>query len=108
MVLQPGDVWVIEKAVEDTSDNDANLKTCAIRGWLEPLANAIPSGKLDRDGSLPEKLFTGISSLWKLTDSGWSVIHRQQFWVLVSLLISTLSFLVAILSYWVAIHPLRS
>jgi hypothetical protein len=46
MVLQSGNVCVVEKAVEDTAEMDAALKTCHMRGWVEPLENAIPKGKL--------------------------------------------------------------
>lgn len=51
LVLQPGNVWVIEKAVQDNEDTDAALKTCYMRGWVEPLENSVPKGKLKDDGS---------------------------------------------------------
>jgi hypothetical protein len=48
-VLQPGNVWVIEKAVPDNLETDADLKTCYMRGWVEPLENSVPKGRLKPD-----------------------------------------------------------
>lgn len=53
LVLQPGNVWVIEDAVEDNERTDAALKTAYIRGWVAPIENAVPKGKLAPDGALP-------------------------------------------------------
>ena len=54
LVFQPGNIWVIEKAVEDNEETDAALKTCYMRGWVEPLENSVPKGKPKEDGSLPD------------------------------------------------------
>jgi hypothetical protein len=105
LVLQPGNVWVIERAVEDTPETDIALKTCLLRGWVEPLENAVPSGRLNPDGSLPSKPFTGVSPIYKVTEGGWALVHRVQLWLLVSVSISILSFLVSTLSFWIAFHP---
>jgi hypothetical protein len=105
LILQPGNVWVIEKAMKDTPETGAALRTCALRGWVEVIENAIPSGQLNSDGTLPSQLFSGVSPIYKVTDSGWSVVHRTQLWLLVSLVISALSFLVSVLACWVALHP---
>ena len=78
MVLQPGNVWVVEYAVEDTDDTDALLKTCYMRDWVEPLQESVPKGRLRPDGSLPDgPVFEGRGPLWKLTDSGWAAIQRR-------------------------------
>ena len=95
VVLQPGNIWVVEKAVEDTVETDAALKTCHIRGWVEPLENAIPKGKLSPDGKLPENLFEGIGPTYKLTSAGWSVIYRSYQLALLALLISATSLLIS-------------
>jgi hypothetical protein len=54
LVLQPGNVWVVEKAVEDNAETDTALKTCFLRGWVEPLERAIPQGKIPSDGRMPD------------------------------------------------------
>lgn len=97
LVLQPGNVWVIEKAVEDNEESDAALKTCYMRGWVEPLENSIPRGKLKEDGSLPDgNLYQSFGPVWKLTDSGWAAINRAHEWTLISILVGALGILAAI------------
>lgn len=71
LILQPGNVWVIEKAIPDSEENEENLRTCHLRGWVEPIENATLKGNLATDGSLPHgAIFTEQSPLYKLTDSG--------------------------------------
>ena len=96
LVFQPGNVWVIEKAVQDNEETDAALKTCYMRGWVEPLENSVPKGKLKGDGSLPEgALFESAGPIWKLTDSGWAAINRAHEWTLIGILIGALGVIVA-------------
>ncbi len=97
LVLQPGNVWVIENAVGDSEETDANLKTCYMRGWVEPIENALPQGKLTPDGKLPDgDIFDRIGPLYRITDSGWSVINRSHQWFLLTVLVAVLS-LIAVL-----------
>ena len=53
LILQPGNYWVIEKAIIDDEETDTALLTCYMRGWVEPIESAIPSGRINPDGSLP-------------------------------------------------------
>ena len=97
LVLQPGNVWVIEYAVSDCEETDALLKTCYMRGWVEPLANSIPKDKLQPDGSLPEgPMFQSQGPVWKLTDSGWSAINRSHQLAILGLYVSLLAALIAV------------
>jgi hypothetical protein len=97
LVLQPGNVWVVEKAVGDDERTDAALKTCFIRGWVEPLENAVPTGCLTPAGELPPgNIFDRVGPMCRLTDSGSSVVNRSQQWVLTSILLALLSLLTAI------------
>jgi hypothetical protein len=99
LVLQPGNVWVIENAVEDNEQTDAELKTSFMRGWVKPIVNAIPRGTLLPDGSLPSgNLFQGLAPLWQLTEGGWSVVNRSNWWAQFAILISLLSFTVSVFS----------
>jgi len=97
LVLQPGNVWVIEKAVEDNQETDAALKTCYMRGWVEPLENSVSKGKWKEDGSFPDgALFKSSGPIWKLTDSGWAAINRAHEWTLVGVLIAAVGVIVAL------------
>lgn len=89
IVLQPGNVWVIEKAMPDTEQNRENIQTCLMRGWIEVLQESVPSGKLKADGSLPDsKVFDGTKTIYRLTDSGWNAIHRTHVIGFLSAIIS--------------------
>lgn len=97
VVLQPGNVWVIENALEHTDETDAALKTCYMRGWVEILENSVPRGQLTKEGTLPEgQLFNSSSPIWKLTDSGWAAINRVHEWTLIGVFLAAISTLVAI------------
>jgi|SRR5436309_984432 len=97
MVLQPGNVWVIEKAVQDTKESDAALKTCYMRGWVEPIKDSIPKGMLQPDGSLPElSMFQSSGPVWRLTDSGWAAIQRAHEWTLFGILVALISVFLAL------------
>ena len=97
LVLQPGNVWVIEYAVPDNEETDALLKTCYMRGWVEPLENSLPKGKLKPDGSLPDgNIFQSSGPVWKLTDSGWSAINRSHQLAILGLFLSLLGVILAV------------
>lgn len=99
LVLQPGNVWVIENAVADDTETDSALKTCFMRGWVEPLENSIPKGKLQPDGSLPPgPLYEASGPVWKLTDSGWAAINRAHEWMLLGILIGAMGLLIAVIT----------
>lgn len=99
MVLQPGNVWVIEYAVEDNEETDALLKTCYMRGLVEPLQNSVPKGRLQNDGSLPDgSMFNSSGPIWKLTDSGWGVIQRRHQLSLLALLVTILGGFIAVIT----------
>jgi hypothetical protein len=36
VVLQPGNYWVIDRAILQDGDTHAALLTCQMRGWIEP------------------------------------------------------------------------
>lgn len=99
MVLQPGNAWVIEYAVDDNEETDALLKTCYMRGWVEPLENSVPKARLQDDGSLPGgPMFSSSGPVWKLTDSGWGVIQRRHQLSVLALLVTIFGGLVAVIT----------
>jgi hypothetical protein len=74
LVLQPGNYWIIDLAIKKDEDTDAALATCFMRGWVEPLVNAVPSTQLSADGRLPPNFqFEGNETIYRLTSAGWSV-----------------------------------
>lgn len=107
LVLQPGNVWVIENAVDDNEKTDTALKTAYMRGWVEPIENAVPKGSLTPDGKLPPTgaLFQGSGPLWRLTEGGWDVVNRSHSWALFAVLISVLSFAISVGSLVISLKP---
>lgn len=53
VVLVVNGIWVIERAVMETEETDSALMTCHMRGWIEPIEQSVPHGRLAPDGSLP-------------------------------------------------------
>lgn len=99
LILQPGNVWVIEKSLVDDENTEANLRTCHLRGWIEPIENAIPKGDLTPDGNLPDgELFTRHGPLYRLTDSGWNAIHRSHVIALLGMIISIMLLVIGFVS----------
>jgi hypothetical protein len=77
VLILTGNVYVIERAISQDEETIANLRTCQMRGWVEPLHEAVPRASLNPDGSLPKPLrIEGHDTIYRLTDSGWTVINR--------------------------------
>ncbi len=99
LILQPGNVWVIEKALITSDEIAAALRTCDMRGWVEVAENALPHGKLFPDGSLPKgELFSSAEPVYRLTDSGWAVINRHYMWLLLTGITGIISVLLGFLA----------
>ena len=91
LLLQPGSAWVIEKALPNTSQHQANIRTCMIRGWVETLHESIPSTNIDNNHGLSKGFkFDSNEDIYKLTDSGWNAIHRTHVITLLSIIIALL------------------
>jgi|SRR5579862_2555101 len=104
VLLQPGDVFVLEYAVDETVEDVAEaLRTCHMRGWVEPLAHSIPKGRLKPNGSLPDgPLYTHTAPFYRLTDSGWRVINKSHGWEVFACLVAVVSLFVSLASLIIA------
>ncbi|WP_223923602.1 hypothetical protein [Geobacter sp. AOG2] len=102
-VLQPGNVWVLEFAVQDTEVNQALIYTCQLRGWVELLHESIPTGHLNSDGSFTMGMpFDSKKHIWKLTDSGWAAIQRRHEITIIGILITLIGVIAAVISIFKA------
>ena len=79
LVLQPGNVWVIEKAIPETERNLANIQTCLMRGWVEIPHESIPTGKLNPDEfpSLKDKM--ELKPIYRPTNRGKRNVTKKLF-----------------------------
>lgn len=97
LVLQPGNIWVIEKALPVSEEHFANIQTCLMRGWVEVLRDSVPTGVLKSDGSLPDgDMFQNEKHLYRLTDSGWNAIHRTYILGVLGLIATLIGIAVAL------------
>ena len=102
-ILSDG-VWVVNSAVTAEEDVVAAVRTCHMRGWVEPLCNAIPHGRLTADGKLPEgELFSGAAPVYRLTEAGWNEIHRLHTWVVVTCVVALITLIATVVGLVVAL-----
>lgn len=98
MVLQPGNVWVIEKAMPMTETNEENIQTCLMRGWVEVLHESVPTQKLPPDGDLRNASAISGQHIYRLTEGGWNAIHRTRSLNLLGLIVGLVGVGVAVIS----------
>lgn len=97
MVLQPGNVFVVERAIPDDEDTLAAIRTCHMRGWVEPMFDgAIPHGRVPPPGA--PLAFDRSQPVYRLTDSGWAVIHRSHEVALLALVIALVGVIISLVS----------
>lgn len=90
MVLEPGNVWVIEKAIPLTEENNENLQTCLMRGWIEVLHESVPMGQVNDDGTthcVNDQPALKEEHIYRLTEGGWNAIHRTHMLTLLITLV---------------------
>lgn len=89
MKLEPGNVWVVERALPRDDDTEAALATCLLRGWIDHFQD-LPTGDLSNLGKPDRMLYDSVKSHYRLTESGWSVINNAQAWIRMGVLIGVL------------------
>jgi hypothetical protein len=103
MVLQPGNVQVVELSPPDEEWFELGVRTCLIRGWVEVLHENLPTGAVRLDGRtpvMPSQM--APKTHYRLTEGGWAVLTRSHGWVLATFLVSSLGLLAAVASLAVA------
>ena len=96
VILQPGSVWVVEKAPTGIPHFDVSICTCILRGWVSILHEAIPNAELGSDGYLPTgPMFTVKAPVYRLTEAGWLAIHRSHSWVVSTFFVGLATLLVS-------------
>jgi hypothetical protein len=99
LILNPGSVWVIEKALIKDEKSEAAVATCLMRGWIDILDNSVKMGQLNPDGTLPDKWEEKLQDdkIYKVTDSGWRVIKRERLVLIMSLVFAALAVVIALM-----------
>jgi hypothetical protein len=99
LILQPGNIIVVEQSPPNEDWFDLAVRTCHIRGWVDVLHDSIPSGVVRYEGEtpiLPEQMKS--KTIYRLTEGGWSVIHRSHGWLIGTFAVGLLSLFAGIAS----------
>jgi hypothetical protein len=75
-VLEPGGLQVISGAPSADENQLRNIQTCLMRGWIELLENSIPIESVPDTDQPGDERPEGTDQLYRLTESGWTVIYR--------------------------------
>jgi hypothetical protein len=104
-ILQPGNVWLVERALTVDDDTAAALRTCALRGWVEQVTNsAIPMGQAENLLNRGELVIDRADVIYRLTDSGWNVIHGNHSWVIATFIVAAAALVASIVSVLVGMQ----
>lgn len=96
-VLQPGNIWVVERSVDKAKHSDGDFQTCLLRGWLEVFEENIPHGKVDKNGRLPKgPIFQSEEPIYRLTGEGWAIINRDKSMSILSLVVAILALTISL------------
>lgn len=101
LVLQPGNVLVVENSPVDVGWFDVAVRTAHIRGWVEVLHDAIPSARMGTENDkfvIPEEFVK--KTQYRLTEGGWATIHGTHGWTLATFLVSFLALLASVVAIW--------
>jgi len=102
-ILQPGNMLVVERGPSRREPSDAALRSCHLRGWAEPIANAVRSGTLGPEGTIPDgQVYDRVGPIYRITEAGWHVLHRSHAWIVMTLVIALASLVATLLGFIVS------
>lgn len=86
-------VWIVEGGINLDKDIEAALRTCHMRGWVEPITGTIPHSKWSEDS----KITKGMSGpTYRLTEAGWNIVHDSYKFIQATFLITTITLIIAL------------
>ena len=106
MVLQPGNVQVVERSPPREEWFELGVLTARIRGWVEVLHEDLPTGTVHMQGNVPQlPRSMGPETHYRLTEGGWAVLNRTHAWLLATFIVSAVGLAVSAASFvltWLA------
>lgn len=97
VAVKKGELWALERALPRNNEVEADIGTCLIRGWIEPLRENMPTGPLLVDGEVPrEPYFNDVQTFYRMTDSGWAALNRAHEWTVFAAIVGAAGFGAAI------------
>lgn len=103
IILQPGNIQVIEQGTPNAEWFELGVRTCHIRGWVEILHENLPTGALRFNGKEPQLPDEMVGkNHYRLTEGGWAILNRSHAWVLATFWVSAIGLIAAVASLLVA------
>ena len=90
--------WIVEYPLP--ADSEA-LKTCQIRGWVEPL----PHGGIEKRVFENHQLTHVRQPLYRLTDPGWNTINSIHRWIVWTFLVALVTLAATVLGLVISTRP---
>ncbi|HWK45914.1 MAG TPA: hypothetical protein VNT30_14425 [Stellaceae bacterium] len=98
LMLNPGNVMVVECSPPRSEGLDAAYKTCEMRGWIGVLHDAVPQGGISPDGKVGATAFETSGPVYRITEAGWAVINRAQAWAIATFAVAMASLVASMFS----------
>lgn len=96
LILQPGNIEVIELSPPDEEWFQLGVRTARIRGWVEVLHENLPTGTLKMKGNNPQLPNNMVPEThYKLTEAGWAVLNSSHAWVLATFIVTSVALVVS-------------
>ena len=96
IVMQPGNVQVVEHSPPREEWFELGVRTAQIRGWVEVLHEGLPTGTVQMLGNVPQLPSSmAPTTHYKLTEGGWAVLNRSQAWLLATFMVSAVGLAVS-------------
>lgn len=100
------DVWIIEKSPDLSSlRNQADIKTCLFRGWVEPLDSSNTWRYDPKKNNLSK---SEVETKYRLTESGWKIIRSEYIILLLVLAVSIMTMVLPYLLLFLKLYLLHS
>jgi hypothetical protein len=79
---------IIDRSIKQNEETKNALMTCWFRGWVEPVEHNVMQAEIPPDGKLPHPIVLAPETFYRLTEAGWNVVNKTQFWVISTFIIS--------------------
>jgi len=92
LILQPGNVMVVELCPPDEEWFHEAMQTSLLRGWVAVLHDGIPTGEISTIGGVPQlPQRTQPETMFRLTEAGWAALNRSHEWVVATFAVAAVT-----------------
>lgn len=96
-----GPIWIVDQSPDLGEAGEMALHTCRMRGWVEIMEDAVPTGHLESSSAtVPDLMSAPRQPVYRLTDGGWAHLRRSHALAVATFIVSTLAFVAAAMAVW--------